>query len=237
MASVATNNGHTGCYGAMWLINSRSPRIIDTIRAASLTSVGRRTILRVESTMDIDSIALFCPSRWATGLCEDLIKQNKGKRRYSTKLIVLIKSATEATITPGPIEDAEQQEGTRKRWKSAAINRLPKETGDAHYRFAAEIQEARGIPDESRGMESESERERNTVTTVQGHSSRWPTNSSNSCECGRQGHLILRRYLHFAIIHNYQDTFRHPPDICADVGGRYRGSSASRSLSVMMIII
>ncbi|KAG8313045.1 hypothetical protein J6590_010138 [Homalodisca vitripennis] len=28
--------------------------------------------------------ALFCPSSWATGLCEDLIKQDKGERRYST---------------------------------------------------------------------------------------------------------------------------------------------------------
>ncbi|KAG8336443.1 hypothetical protein J6590_044216 [Homalodisca vitripennis] len=28
---------------------------------------------------------LFCPSSWATGLCEDLIKQNKGESRYSTR--------------------------------------------------------------------------------------------------------------------------------------------------------
>ncbi|KAG8283495.1 hypothetical protein J6590_016762 [Homalodisca vitripennis] len=35
---------------------------------------------------------LFCPSSWATGLCEDLIKQNKGESRYSTRLMVLIKS-------------------------------------------------------------------------------------------------------------------------------------------------
>ncbi|KAG8246016.1 hypothetical protein J6590_049295 [Homalodisca vitripennis] len=37
--------------------------------------------------------ALFCPSSWVTGLCEDLIKQNKGESRYSTRLIVLIKNA------------------------------------------------------------------------------------------------------------------------------------------------
>ncbi|KAG8274197.1 hypothetical protein J6590_004214 [Homalodisca vitripennis] len=30
--------------------------------------------------------ALFCPPSWATGLCEDLIKQNKGESRYSTSL-------------------------------------------------------------------------------------------------------------------------------------------------------
>ncbi|KAG8283131.1 hypothetical protein J6590_023662 [Homalodisca vitripennis] len=29
--------------------------------------------------------ALFCLSSWATGLCEDLIKQNKGESRYSTR--------------------------------------------------------------------------------------------------------------------------------------------------------
>ncbi|KAG8291415.1 hypothetical protein J6590_060307 [Homalodisca vitripennis] len=39
--------------------------------------------------------ALFCPSSRATGLCKDLIKQNKGEEgRYSTRLIVLIKSTT-----------------------------------------------------------------------------------------------------------------------------------------------
>ncbi|KAG8245036.1 hypothetical protein J6590_009111 [Homalodisca vitripennis] len=37
--------------------------------------------------------SLFCPSSWATGLCEDLIKQNKGESRY-TKSMILIKSAT-----------------------------------------------------------------------------------------------------------------------------------------------
>ncbi|KAG8315560.1 hypothetical protein J6590_067917 [Homalodisca vitripennis] len=51
-------------------------------------------------TIDIDVViwpsckaALFCPSLWATGLCEDLIKQNKGESQYSTRSIVLIKSA------------------------------------------------------------------------------------------------------------------------------------------------
>ncbi|KAG8254954.1 hypothetical protein J6590_104300 [Homalodisca vitripennis] len=33
---------------------------------------------------------LFCPS---TGICDDLIKQNKAESRYITRLIVLIKSA------------------------------------------------------------------------------------------------------------------------------------------------
>ncbi|KAG8310632.1 hypothetical protein J6590_060168 [Homalodisca vitripennis] len=42
----------------------------------------------------ISFYALFCPSLWATGLCEDLIKQNKGESRYSTRSMVLIKSAT-----------------------------------------------------------------------------------------------------------------------------------------------
>ncbi|KAG8316341.1 hypothetical protein J6590_052552 [Homalodisca vitripennis] len=37
--------------------------------------------------------ALFCPPSCATGLCEDLIKQNKGESRYSTRPMVLIKSA------------------------------------------------------------------------------------------------------------------------------------------------
>ncbi|KAG8272158.1 hypothetical protein J6590_047172 [Homalodisca vitripennis] len=37
--------------------------------------------------------SLFCPPSWATGLCEDLIKQNKGESRYSTRSMVLIKSA------------------------------------------------------------------------------------------------------------------------------------------------
>ncbi|KAG8305066.1 hypothetical protein J6590_096620 [Homalodisca vitripennis] len=42
----------------------------------------------------ISFYTLFCSSSWATGLCEDLIKQNKGESRYSTRSMVLIKSAT-----------------------------------------------------------------------------------------------------------------------------------------------
>ncbi|KAG8272575.1 hypothetical protein J6590_037869 [Homalodisca vitripennis] len=29
--------------------------------------------------------ALFCPSSWATGLYEDVIKQNRGESQYSTR--------------------------------------------------------------------------------------------------------------------------------------------------------
>ncbi|KAG8294695.1 hypothetical protein J6590_097258 [Homalodisca vitripennis] len=39
-------------------------------------------------------LCIFCPSSWATGLCEDLIKQNKGESRYSTRSMVLIKRAS-----------------------------------------------------------------------------------------------------------------------------------------------
>ncbi|KAG8286266.1 hypothetical protein J6590_063940 [Homalodisca vitripennis] len=42
----------------------------------------------------ISLYALFCPSSWATGLCEDLIKQNKGESQYSTRSMVVIKSTT-----------------------------------------------------------------------------------------------------------------------------------------------
>ncbi|KAG8314399.1 hypothetical protein J6590_093465 [Homalodisca vitripennis] len=37
--------------------------------------------------------ALFCPSSWVTGLYEDIIKQDKGESRYSTRSMGLIKSA------------------------------------------------------------------------------------------------------------------------------------------------
>ncbi|KAG8295394.1 hypothetical protein J6590_081504 [Homalodisca vitripennis] len=37
--------------------------------------------------------ALFCPSSWTTGLCDDLIEQNEGESQYSTRSMVLIKSA------------------------------------------------------------------------------------------------------------------------------------------------
>ncbi|KAG8295316.1 hypothetical protein J6590_082530 [Homalodisca vitripennis] len=36
---------------------------------------------------------LFYSSSWAIGLCEDLIKHNKGESRYSTRSMVLIKIA------------------------------------------------------------------------------------------------------------------------------------------------
>ncbi|KAG8271625.1 hypothetical protein J6590_058429 [Homalodisca vitripennis] len=37
--------------------------------------------------------ALFCPSSWATGLCEDLNKQNKGVSRYNPNSNDLDRSA------------------------------------------------------------------------------------------------------------------------------------------------
>ncbi|KAG8312107.1 hypothetical protein J6590_030022 [Homalodisca vitripennis] len=36
-------------------------------------------------------MTLSCPSSWTTGLCEDLIKQNKGESRHSTRSTALIK--------------------------------------------------------------------------------------------------------------------------------------------------
>ncbi|KAG8275530.1 hypothetical protein J6590_083698 [Homalodisca vitripennis] len=60
-------------------------------------TVTRHDILGSKVTAVPSSFCtLFCPSSWAAGLCEDLIKQNKGENqyKYSTSLIVLIKSAT-----------------------------------------------------------------------------------------------------------------------------------------------
>ncbi|KAG8252905.1 hypothetical protein J6590_046324 [Homalodisca vitripennis] len=41
----------------------------------------------------ISFYTLFCPYSWATGLCEDLIKQNTEESRYSTRSMLLIKSS------------------------------------------------------------------------------------------------------------------------------------------------
>ncbi|KAG8277500.1 hypothetical protein J6590_041667 [Homalodisca vitripennis] len=57
---------------------------------------GGRTGRGVEEELQLETTrfkTLFCPPSWATGLCEDLIKQNKGESRYSTRSMVLIKSA------------------------------------------------------------------------------------------------------------------------------------------------
>ncbi|KAG8243003.1 hypothetical protein J6590_054052 [Homalodisca vitripennis] len=43
------------------------------------------------------SLLLSSPSSWAIGLCEDLIKQNKGESRYSTSL--------SGTLSVGPVID------------------------------------------------------------------------------------------------------------------------------------
>ncbi|KAG8288289.1 hypothetical protein J6590_021056 [Homalodisca vitripennis] len=58
-------------------------------------STHKRGYMHLGSTLQlpIPFKALFCPPSWATGLCEDLIKRNKGESRYSASSIVLIKSA------------------------------------------------------------------------------------------------------------------------------------------------
>ncbi|KAG8275726.1 hypothetical protein J6590_080719 [Homalodisca vitripennis] len=52
------------------------------------------SVVEKQSSCEIEAHALFCPSSWAIGLCEDLIKQNNGESRYSTRSMVLKKSAT-----------------------------------------------------------------------------------------------------------------------------------------------
>ncbi|KAG8253324.1 hypothetical protein J6590_036846 [Homalodisca vitripennis] len=60
----------------------------------ALSRLSRVCSLQVLLTeKPIPFYALSCLSSWATGMCEDLIKQNKGESRYSTRLLVLIKSA------------------------------------------------------------------------------------------------------------------------------------------------
>ncbi|KAG8274327.1 hypothetical protein J6590_004353 [Homalodisca vitripennis] len=59
--------------------------------------------------MPIPFWAVFCPSSWATGLCEDLIKQNKGESRYSTNKKFQLQSARcEAVMRMTPSKAREE---------------------------------------------------------------------------------------------------------------------------------
>ncbi|KAG8292438.1 hypothetical protein J6590_040401 [Homalodisca vitripennis] len=74
---------------------------------------------------------LFCPSSWATGLCEDLIKQSKGESRYSTRLMVLVQrtqtgfepACAISNSVPKSNDLDRSAVGTPDSWQDLAYNR------------------------------------------------------------------------------------------------------------------
>ncbi|KAG8263791.1 hypothetical protein J6590_024019, partial [Homalodisca vitripennis] len=63
-----------------------------SLQDSMATSRDTRTPIPIHPNLKTRPPSLFCTPSWATGLCEDLIKQNKGESRYSTRSMVLIKN-------------------------------------------------------------------------------------------------------------------------------------------------
>ncbi|KAG8334992.1 hypothetical protein J6590_078905 [Homalodisca vitripennis] len=72
----------------------RKQKVLNSVTYPRFESGGRGKLNFSSLGKRGDRPPLFCPSSWATGLCEDLIKQNMREIRYSTKSTVLITSVT-----------------------------------------------------------------------------------------------------------------------------------------------